>query len=58
MKLLAFERYARQAAVGKEGFVARLDPAEGEFKIFGQVGCRMGEGIEILVERAEGKAFA
>jgi len=55
--LLTFEGYTRHLGVGKEGFVALLDPAAGEFKIFGEVGCRMGEGIGMLVGRAEGKAF-
>ncbi len=56
-KFVTFERFARHLAVEKEGFVALLDPAEGKLKPFGQVGYRIGEGIGMLVERREGKAF-
>ena len=54
---VTFERYARYLAVEREGFVALLEAGEGKVKLFGQVGYDVGEGIAMLVERAEGKAF-
>lgn len=51
------ERITRNLAVEKEGFIALLDPAGGKLSIFGQVGYRMGDGVGMLVERGEGKAF-
>jgi hypothetical protein len=56
-KLVTFERYARYLAVEKEGFVALLDPAGGRFRLFSQIGCRIGDDIGMLVEGAAGKAF-
>ena len=47
----------RYLAVEKQGFVALLEPAEGGFRVFGQAGLRIGEGISMLVERGAGKAF-
>jgi len=56
-KFVTFERYARYLAVEKEGFVALLDPAGGSLALFSQVGYRIGDGIGMLVEKPEGKAF-
>ena len=51
-------RIERHLAVEKGGFLALLDLSEGEVRIFGHVGYRIGEGIGMLVERKEGKVFA
>jgi len=47
----------RYLAVQKEGFVALLEPAEGQLRVFGQVGLRMGEGMGMLVELEGRQAF-
>jgi hypothetical protein len=56
-KFVTFERYARYLGVERDGFVALLETGEGKAKLFGQVGYHVGEGIGMLVERTEGKAF-
>jgi len=56
-RFVTFERYARYVGVERDGFVALLETGEGKVKLFGQVGYHVGEGIAMLVERAEGKAF-
>lgn len=56
-QFVTFERYARYLAVERERFVALLETGEGKVKLFGQVGYHVGEGIAMLVERGEGKAF-
>jgi hypothetical protein len=56
-RFVTFDRYARYLAVEREGFVALLDASGEKVKLFGQVGYHVGEGIAMLVERAEGKAF-
>jgi hypothetical protein len=56
-RFVTFERYARYLAVEREGFVALLETGEGKVKLFGQLGYHVGEGIGMLVERAEGRAF-
>jgi len=56
-QFVTFERYARYLAVEREGFAALLETGEGNVKLFGQVGYHVGEGIAMLVERPEGKAF-
>jgi len=56
-RFVTFERYARYLAVEREGFVALLETGEGKVKLFGHVGYHVGEGIAMLVERGEGKAF-
>jgi len=56
-RFVTFERYARYLAVERERFVALLETGEGKVKLFGQVGYHVGEGIAMLVERGEGKAF-
>lgn len=47
----------RYLGVEKEGFVALLEPAEGQLRVFGQAGRRMGEGMGMPVEREGRKAF-
>lgn len=54
---VTLERYARYLGVEKDGFIALLDATSGGIKLFSQVGYRMGDGIGMLVERGEGKAF-
>ncbi len=54
---VTLERYARYLGVEKNGFIALLDPVGGKLTVFSQVGYRMGDGIGMLVERGEGKAF-
>jgi hypothetical protein len=56
-RFVTFERYARYLGVERDGFVALLETGEGKVKLFGQVGYHVGEGIAMLVERAEGNAF-
>lgn len=56
-RFVTIERAERYLGVERGGFVALLEPAEGELKLFGQVGYLMGEGIGMLVERREGKCF-
>ena len=56
-RFVTFERYARYLGVERDGFVALLETGAGSIKQFGQVGYHVGEGIAMLVERAEGKAF-
>ena len=56
-KFVTFERYARYPAVEREEFVALLDVSGGSVKLFGQVGYRVGDGIGMLVEKEQGKAF-
>ncbi len=56
-RFLTLERYARYLAVEKNGFVALIDPASGKLTQFSQVGYRIGDGIGMLVEAPEEKAF-
>jgi hypothetical protein len=56
-RFLTLERYARYLAVEKNGFVALLDSSGGKLTLFSQVGYLMGDGIGMLVESPEGKAF-
>ena len=56
-RFVTFERYARYLGVERDGFVALLETGGGKVQLFGQVGYHIGEGIAMLVERAEGKAF-
>jgi hypothetical protein len=56
-RFVTFERFARYLGVEKDGFVALLETGGGKVQLFGQVGYHVGEGIAMLVERAEGKAF-
>jgi hypothetical protein len=56
-RFLTIERAERYLGVERGGFVALLEPADGQLRLFGQAGYLMGEGIGMLVERGEGKAF-
>jgi hypothetical protein len=56
-KFVTLEHVERYLGAEKNGFVALLDPSGGKFKVFGQVGYRMGNGIGVLVEGGAGKAF-
>ena len=56
-QFVTFERYARYLAVEREGFVALLEVGDGNVQLFGQVGYHVGEGIAMLVDPPEGKAF-
>jgi len=56
-RFLNFERYARYIPVEKNGFVALLDPSGGKLALFSQPGYLIGDGIAMLIERPEGKAF-
>jgi hypothetical protein len=56
-RFVSFERYARYLGVERDGFVALLETGGGKVQLFGQVGYHVGEGIAMLVEQAEGKAF-
>ncbi len=56
-RFVTFERYARHIAVEKDCFVALLDPAGGRLQVFSQVGYLIGDGIGMLVERPDGRAF-
>jgi hypothetical protein len=56
-RFLTFERYARYLAVEKNGFVALLDPSGGKPVLFSQAGYLMGDGVGMLVDKPEGKAF-
>ena len=51
------EHVARHIIVEKAGFIALLDPAGGELKLFGQLGYRVGDGIGMLVERGGKSIF-
>jgi hypothetical protein len=56
-KFVTLPHVERYLAVEKGSFVALLEPAEGLFRVFGQVGLRLGEGMGMLVERDGRQAF-
>lgn len=56
-EFVQLEHVVRYLPVQKNGFVALLDPAGSRFGILGQIGYRIGEGVGMLVERGDGKAF-
>ena|SRR5712692_8054184 len=56
-KFVTLERVERFLGVEKDCFVALLDPSGVKLKIYGQVGYRLEQGVAMLVERREGKAF-
>ena len=56
-EFVPLEHVVRYLPVAKRGFIALLDPSGGKLGIFGQVGYRIGEGVGVLVEKKEGKAF-
>ena len=47
----------RYLPVEKNGFVALLDPSAGKLQPFGIAGRRLGDGVGVLVDKSEGKAF-
>ncbi len=47
----------RYLPVQKNGFVALLDPSAGKLDILGQPGYRIGDGVGVLVEKKDEKAF-
>ena len=54
---VTFEQFARYPAVEKAGFVALLDVSGEKVRQFGSLGYQLGNGIGVLIERADGKAF-
>ncbi len=56
-RFVTIERAERYLGVEREGFIALLEPADGQLGFFGQAGYLVGEGIAMLVERREGKCF-
>jgi len=56
-RFVTLERMERYLGIEKAGFIALLDPSEGKLVQFGQVGYLFPEGVGMLVERGEGKAF-
>ena len=56
-RFVTVERAEGYLGVEREGFVALLEPAGGQIKLFGQAGYLMSTGIGMLVERREGKCF-
>jgi hypothetical protein len=56
-EFVTLEHVVRYVPVQKNGFVALLDPSGGKLAVFGQAGYRMGEGVGMMVEKPEGKAF-
>ncbi len=56
-EFVTLEHVVRYLPVQKNGFVALLDPSAGKLGIFGQIGYRTGDGVGMMVERPEGKAF-
>ena len=51
------EHVARHIVVEKAGFVALLDPADGQMRLFSQMGYRVGAGIGMLLEQGARQAF-
>ena len=51
------ERYGGYFGVERDGFVTLIDPGGGKLRLFGQAGYLMADGIGMLVERSNGKAF-
>jgi hypothetical protein len=56
-EFVTLEHVVRYLPVQKNGFLALLDPTGGKLEIFGQTGFRIGEGVGVLVEKKEGRAF-
>jgi hypothetical protein len=56
-RFLTVERAERYLAVERGGFVALLEPVDGQIKMFSQAGYLLSEGIGMLVDRPEGKRF-
>ncbi|HLY63574.1 MAG TPA: hypothetical protein VKV95_22780 [Terriglobia bacterium] len=53
----SIEHVARHIVVEKDGFIALLDPANRQLRVFGQMGYRVGDGIGMLIERGTRRAF-
>jgi len=53
----AIEHVARHIVMEKDGFIALLDPADGQLHVFGQMGYRVGDGIGMLIEQGARRAF-
>ena len=53
----SIEHVARHIVVEKAGFIALLDPADGQLRVFGQIGYRLGDGIGVLIEQGTRRAF-
>jgi hypothetical protein len=53
----SIEHVARHIVMEKEGFIALLDPADGQLRVFGQLGYRVGDGIGMLIEQGGRQAF-
>jgi len=51
------ERITRHLVVEKSGFLALLDPANGNLQMFGQAGYRVGDGIGMLTEQGGRPVF-
>jgi hypothetical protein len=56
-EFVTLEHVARYLPVQKNGFITLLDPSGGKLAIYGQPGYRIGEGVGMLVEKREGRAF-
>jgi hypothetical protein len=56
-EFVQLEHVVRYLPVEKNGFVALLDPSGARLGIFGQIGYRIGEGVGMLIESQDGKAF-
>ena len=51
------EHVVRHIVIEKEGLIALLDPANGQLRVFGQLGYRVGDGIGMLIEQGGRQAF-
>ncbi len=56
-RFISVERAERYLGVERGGFVALLEPVDGQIKFFSQVGYLLGAGIGMLVDKPEGKCF-
>lgn len=56
-QFVTFEQFGRYPGVEKAGFVALLDISGETVRQFGSMGYHIGNGIGVLVERPNGKAF-
>lgn len=56
-RFVTIARVERYLGVERDGFVALLDPADGQLKLFGQAGYRVGDSIGMLVERGAERTF-
>lgn len=56
-EFVQLEHVVRYLPVQKDGFLVLIDPSGGKLEMFGQAGYRIGEGVGVLVEKDEGKAF-